>query len=204
MLPEHDFLLWSSHLLLTSTYNNKSVSHSKNNKDAVTPICKENKVRSVPLLSKTQLLHVQVVPACGSEELLEATVGRSGCCWCRDVSPLSMGLSAAPKAIPPAHPLYLTWQTGAYGCLLMLCCSYVLSGLMVHRGSGDLHGEGARRDLQRVGCIHGKWSGQRSLWCVIRVTEFWGMTDRHWVNSAKLKTWRWLMRTQHRNQRYEI
>lgn len=151
MLPEHDFLLWSSHLLLTSTYNNKSVSHSKNNKDAVTPICKENKVRSVPLLSKTQLLHVQVVPACGSEELLEATVGRSGCCWCRDVSPLSMDLSAAPKAIPPAHPLYLTWQTGAYGCLLMLCCSYVLSGLMVHRGSGGFAWRGGKEGPAKGG-----------------------------------------------------
>lgn len=71
--------------------------------------------------------------------------------------------SAAPKAIPPAQqlpgglltPSLPTWQTGAYGCLLMLCCSYVLRGLMVRRGSGDLHGERARRDLERVGSIRG-------------------------------------------------
>lgn len=78
---------------------------------------------------------------------------------------------AAPKAIPPAQhlpggllsPSLLTWQTGAYGCLLMSCCSYVFSGLMVCRGSGDLHGERARRDLERVGCIHGEWRGARGL-----------------------------------------
>lgn len=196
MLPEHNFLLWSSHFLLTtSTYINKLVSQSKNNKDAVLPRCKENKVRSAPLLSKT--LHMEVVPACGSEELLEATAGRSGCCRCRDVTPLSTDLSGAwgcssqgNSSCPAASggvlsPSLFTCQTGAYGCLLMPCCSYVLSGLMVRRGSGGF-AWGEDKEGPGKGGLHAwevEWC-QRALCCVTRVTEFLGMNDRHWVNSG--------------------
>lgn len=43
-------------------------------------------------------------------------------------------------------------------------CSAVLTGLVglwSAGARGDLPGERARRDLERVGCIHGKWSGTR-------------------------------------------
>lgn len=74
---------------------------------------------------------------------------------------------AAPEAIPPVQhlpgglltPSLLTWQTGAYGCLLMLCCSYGLSGLMVCRGSGGFAwGEG--REGPGKGGLH-PWEVER-------------------------------------------
>lgn len=54
----------------------------------------------------------------------------------------SQGNSSCPGGLLTLS--VLTWQTGAYGCLLMLCCSYVLSGLMVPRGSGGFAWRGGK------------------------------------------------------------
>lgn len=78
---------------------------------------------------------------------------------------------AAPKAIPPAQqllggcsaPLSLPVRRehmAAYLCPAVLMC---LVGLWSAGAQGDLHGERTRRDLERVGCMHGKWSGARGL-----------------------------------------
>lgn len=76
---------------------------------------------------------------------------------------------AAPEAIPPAQrlpggcspPLSLPGRREHMAAYL---CSAVLMGLVglwSAGARGDLPGERARKDLERVGCTHGKWSGTR-------------------------------------------
>lgn len=148
------FLLWSSHFLLT-TFNLSCL--SENNKEL--PRCKENKVRSALLLSKINnyMAHASR-SCCGSEELLEDSVGGSSCCWWRDLCLLSVdlagpgGMRCLRQFILPQPsiflggclpPLSLHGRREHMAAYLCSCCSYVLSGLMVLGSSGGFAwGEG--------------------------------------------------------------